>query len=209
MEYDVGTMFGEDAVEVVVVLAGGCEVVFKGVVAGFGEDVVPDKFGVEVVEEESAEEAVLRIGDEVQDLPGRAGEDCGQSQVLDVNIFPVFAADVGDGFVVECFAEAVGVVAVVGAEGVCEGVAFCLEHKSLAAIVIEELIYSCGLGVGRDEEHTHRGLFWLFHIDFLLAGGIVFREPVLVVHHFGFVEVAQVFVDGFDKVAAEVEATFP
>ena len=144
MEYDVGTMFGEDAVEVVVVLAEGCEVVFKGVVAGFGEDVVPDEFGVEVVEEEAAEEAVLRIGDEVQDLPGRAGEDCGEPRVLDVYIFTVFAADVGYGFVVESFAEAVGVVAVVGAEGVCEGVAFCLEHKSLAAIVIEDLIYSGG-----------------------------------------------------------------
>ena len=144
MEYDVGTMFGEDAVEVVVVLAEGCEVVFKGVVAGFGEDVVPDEFGVEVVEEEAAEETIFRICYEVQDLSGRAGEDRGQSRVLDVHIFPVFAADVGDGFVMECFAEAVGVVAVVGAECVCEGVAFCLEHKTLSAIVIEDLIYSGG-----------------------------------------------------------------
>ena len=143
-EYDVGTMFGEKAVEVVVVLAEGCETVFKGVIAGFGEDIVPDELGVEVVEEEAAEETVLRIGDEVQYLPWCAREDCGQSWTLDIHIFTVFAADVGDGLVVECLSEAVGVVAVVGAECVCEGVAFCLEHKSLAAIVIEDLIYSGG-----------------------------------------------------------------
>lgn len=142
-EYDVGTMFEENAVEVVVVLAEGCKVVFKGIVAGFGEDIIPDKFGVEVVEEEAAEEAVFRIGDEVQNLPRCAGEDCGQSRVLDVYIFTVFATDIGDSLVVEGLAETVGVVAVVGAEGVCESVAFRLEHKSLAAIVIEDLI-DCG-----------------------------------------------------------------
>lgn len=46
-----------------IVLAEGCETVFKGVIAGFGEDIVPDEFGVEVVEEEATEEAVLRVGD--------------------------------------------------------------------------------------------------------------------------------------------------
>lgn len=142
-EDDVGAVFGQNAVEVVIVLAEGCEMVFKCVVAGFGEDIIPDKFGVEVVEEEAAEEAVFRIGDEVQNLPRCAGEDCGQSRVLDVYIFTVFATDIGDSLVVEGLAETVGVVAVVGAEGVCEGVAFCLEHKSLAAIVIEDLI-DCG-----------------------------------------------------------------
>ena len=126
-----------------VVLAEGCKVVFKGIAAGFGEDIIPDKSGVEVVEEEAAEEAVFRIDDEVQDLPGCARENRGQSWVLDVHIFTVFATDIGDSLVVEGLAETVGVVAVVGAEGVCEGVAFCLEHKSLAAIVIEDLI-DCG-----------------------------------------------------------------
>ena len=126
-----------------VVFAEGCKVVFMGIVAGFGKDIIPDKFGVEVVEEEAAEEAVFRIGDEVQNLPRCAGEDCRKSRVLDVYIFTVFATDIGDSLVVEGLAETVGVVAVVGAECVCEGVAFCLEHKSLAAIVIEDLI-DCG-----------------------------------------------------------------
>lgn len=127
-----------------VVLAEGCKVVFKGIVAGFGEDIIPDKFGVEVVEEEAAKEAVFRIGDEIQNLPRCAGEDCGQSRVLDVYIFTVFATDIGDSLVVEGLAEAVGVVAVVGAECVGEGVSFRLEHKACTAVVIENLIDCCG-----------------------------------------------------------------
>lgn len=126
-----------------VVLAEGCKVVFKGIVAGFSKDIVPDEFGVEEVEEKAAEEAVLGIGDEVQDLTWRSGEDRREARILDVHIFAVLAADIGDSLVVEGLAETVGVVAVVGAEGICEGVAFCLEHKSLAAIVIEDLI-DCG-----------------------------------------------------------------
>ena len=60
---------------------------------------------------------------------GRACEQGGEAGRLDADIFLVFSADVGDGFVVECFAESVGVVAVVGVEGVGEGVALGL-HAS-------------------------------------------------------------------------------
>lgn len=127
-----------------VVLAEGCEVVFKGLVAGFSKDIVPDEFGVEEVEEKAAEEAVLRISDEIQNLPRCAGEDCGQSRVIDVHIFTVFATDIGDSLVVEGLAEAVGVVSVVGAECVGEGVSFRLEHKACTAVVIENLIDCCG-----------------------------------------------------------------
>ena len=81
---------------------------------------------------------------------------------------------------VESLAEAVGVVAVVGAECVGEGVAFRLEHQACAAVVIENLIDCGGGGVGRNEEHTHRRFFGLFHIDFHLAGGIVFSKLVFV-----------------------------
>lgn len=52
VECDVVTFF-EDVEEVLVFFAEGLEVVFKGLVAGVGEDVVPDEFGVEVVEGES------------------------------------------------------------------------------------------------------------------------------------------------------------
>lgn len=109
---------------------------------------------------------------------------------------------------VESLAEAVGVVAVVGAECVGEGVAFRLEHKAGAAVVAKDLIdRSCG-GVGRDEEHTHRRFFGLLHIDFLLAGGIVFSKLVLVFDDFGLVDFAEAVVDGFDDISAECETAF-
>lgn len=130
--------------EVVVVLAEGGEVVFKGLVAGFCKDIVPDELCVEVVEKKAAEQAVFGISDEVQDLTRRAGENCRESGILDVHVFAILAADVGDGLVVKGLSEAVGVVAVVGAECVGEGVSFRLEHKACAAVVIEDLIDCCG-----------------------------------------------------------------
>ncbi len=207
-ETDVGLESGEYGVEVSVFFSPGGELVFERVVLRVGEDVVPDEPGVEAVKDEAAEEAVLRVGDEVENLAWGAGEDCGEAWGFDADIFAVFAADVGDVFVVECFAEAVGVVAVVGAECVGECVAFGLEHKSCAVVVAEYLVDGCGGGVGGDEEHTHRRFFGFFHIHFLFACGVVFGEAVFVVHHFGFVEVSEFVVDGFHKEAAEVEPSF-
>lgn len=133
------------------------------------EHVVPYEAEIEEVEDEAAEQAVLGVGDEIQNLSGRAGEERGEARILDVHIFTVLAADVGDGLVVECLAEAVGVVAVVGAECVGEGVALRLEHQAGAAVVAEDLI-DCGCGgVGRDEEHTHRRFLWLLHISMSLS----------------------------------------
>ena len=109
---------------------------------------------------------------------------------------------------VKRLAEAVGVVAVVGAEGVCEGVAFGLEHKACATVVTKDLI-DCGCGgVGRDEEHTHRRFLGLLHIDLLLASGIVLGDPVLVLDDLGLVDFAETVVDGFDDVAAEGKTAF-
>ncbi len=108
----------------------------------------------------------------------------------------------------ECFAEAVGIVAVVGAECVGEGVALGLEHQAGAAVVAEDLIDSGGGGVGRDEKHTHRRLLGLLHIDLLLAGCVVFGYLVLVLDGLGLVDFAEAVVDGFDDVAAEGEAAF-
>ena len=152
--------------EVVELLSESLEMFVKCGVGVGAEHVVPHEAEVEEVEYESAEQTVLGIGDEVQDLSGCSCEERGETRVLDVHIFAVLAADVGDGLVVERLAEAVGVVAVVGAECVGEGVAFGLEHKAGAAVVAKDLIdRSCG-GVGRDEEHTHRRFFGLLHIDF-------------------------------------------
>ena len=177
----------------------------KGGVGVGAEHIVPDKAKVKEVEDEAAEQAVLGVGDEIQDLPGCSGEERGKARILDVHIFTILAADVGDGLVVEGLAEAVGVVAVVGAEGVGESVTFGLEHQACAAVVAENLIDGCGGGVGRDEEHTHRRFLGLLHRGFLLSGGVVFGELLLVFHHFGLVDLAEAVVDGFDDVAAEGE----
>ena len=175
---------------------------------GVGEDVVPDCRNVQAVECEAAEEAVFRVGDEVENLARSAGEDGGEAGLADVDIFAVLAADVGDGLVVEGLAEAVGVVAVVGAEGVGEGVALGLEHQSAASVVVQHLVDCCGGGVGRNEEHTEGRFLGLLHRGFLFAGGVVFGELLLVFHNFGLVDFAEAVVDWFDKVAAEGEAAF-
>lgn len=152
----------------------------KGGVDVGAEHIVPDEAEVEEVEDEAAKKAVIGIGDEVEDLSRRTGEERREARIIYVHVFSILASDVGYGLVVECLAEAVGVVAVVGAEGVGDGVSFGLEHKACAAVVIENLIDCGGGGVGRNEEHTHRRFFGLFHIDFLLAGSIVFSKLVFV-----------------------------
>lgn len=151
--------------EVVELLTKCLEMFVKGGVDVGVEHVVPDKAEIKEVEDESTEQAVLGVGDEIQNLSGRSGEERGKAWILDVHIFTVFAADVGYGLVVERLSEAVGVVAVVGAECVGEGVALGLEHQAGAAVVAKGLI-DCGCGgVGRDKEHTHRRFFGLLHID--------------------------------------------
>ncbi len=69
------------------------------------------------------------------------------------------------------------------------------------------------LGIGdKVEDLTGRsceqGRLGLFHIDLLLAGGIVLGEAVLVVHRLGLIDLTQPFVDGFDDVTSEGEAAF-
>ena len=66
--------FFEDVEEVLVFFAEVLEVFFKCFVAGVGEDVVPDEFGVKVVEGKAGEESVFCIADKVQDLAWGAGE---------------------------------------------------------------------------------------------------------------------------------------
>ncbi len=173
-----------------------------------GEDVEPLELEVDVVEDEAGEEAVLGVRDEGADLAGRAGEDGGEARAQEFDEFAVLAAGVGDGLVVEGFAEAVGEVAVVGGEDVGEGIAFGLEHQGIAAVVGEDLIDGgCG-AVGRDDEHPQGRLFRRF-------GGIVFLLVVLVAGfleavfvHLGLIGVAELVVDGLDEAAAEGELAF-
>ena len=142
-ETDVLGLF-EDGVEVVELPAECLKMFIKGGVGVGAEHIVPDEAEVEEVEDEAAKKAVLGIGDEVEDLSRRTGEERREARILYVHVFSILASDVGYGLVVECLAEAGGVVAVVGAECVGESVALSLEHKACAAVVIEDLIYRCG-----------------------------------------------------------------
>lgn len=105
----------------------------------------------------------------------------------------------------EGFAEAVRVVAVVGVEGVGEGVAFGLEHQALAVVLVERLIDGGGAGVGWDEKKAQGRFFGFLH-RFLVLGAVVFVETVLVFEALGFIEVAELVVDVVDEVLAEGDA---
>ena len=108
-----GCAAAEDAVVVVVFGSEGVEVAVVGLSEGAVEYVEPYGAGGEAVEDEAAEESVFGVGDEAVDLSRGAGEQGGEARGADVDVLAVFAADVGYGLVVECFAESVGVVAVV------------------------------------------------------------------------------------------------
>lgn len=103
---------------------------------------------------------------------------------------------------VEGFSESVGVVTVVGIECVGKGVALGLEHQADAVVLVQGLIDGCGGGVGRDEQETERRFFRLFE-GFLVFGGVRFIEFGLVFFAFGFVESAQLVVDGIDEVSTK------
>ena len=120
------------------------EVVVKGDAGAAVEHVVPVALGIEIIEEEAAEKTVFGIFDERTHLLGRASEECGEAGRLDADIFLVLSTDVGDGFMVEGFAEAIGVVAIVGVEGIGKGVALGLEHQSDAVVLVQGLIDCCG-----------------------------------------------------------------
>ena len=104
-------------------------------------------------------------------------------------------------------AEVVGVVAVVGVEGVGQGVALGLEHDAATVVLAEDLNEGGGAGVGREEEHPERRFHGLFDRQLLLVD-LVFAHLLLVVHNFGLVDFAHTVVDGLDDVLAEGQAAF-
>ena len=67
---------------------------------------MPGDSGGEAVEDESAEKAVFGVCNEVLDLAGRTGQDGREAGTFDVDVFPVLAAGVGDGLVLESLTEA-------------------------------------------------------------------------------------------------------
>ena len=92
-EADVLGLF-EDGVEVVELLTKCLKMFVKRGVGVGAEHVVPDKAEIKEVEDETAEQTVLGIGYEVQDLSGCPCQERGKTWGLDVHIFTVLAADV-------------------------------------------------------------------------------------------------------------------
>ena len=181
---------------------------FERTALGPGEDVEPLQLETEVVEDEAGEKAVLGVRDKGGYLPGRAGEDRREARAKQLHELPVFPSGVRNGLVVEGLAEAVAVVAEVGAEDVGQGVALGLEHQAVAAVVVEDLIDGSGGAVGRDEEEAQRRLLGRLQVGVLFLCLLVAGLLDAVVFHLGAVEVAHLLVDGLDETAAKREAAF-
>ena len=105
----------------------------------------------------------------------------------------------------EGFAEAVGEVAVVGLEGVGEGVAFGLEHEAYALVVVEHLIDGGCAAVGRNEERFNGWLGGRL-VVFAVEGILVLLAFVLL-HLLG-VELLEVVVDRLNQMTAKSELAF-
>ena len=208
-------LFGEGEDDVRSVLKLGVEVeefrakagkVFvDAAVSALGKDVVPGDAGGKAVEDKSAEKAVLGVRDEILNLAGRAGEDGREAGAFDVDVFPVFAAGVGYGLVLERLAEALGVVAVVGGEGVGKGVAFGFKHQAFLVVLAEGLVEGRGTGVCGDEEDAEGRSLGLVQV-LLVLGGIVGSELLFIFSILGLVLLPEGFVDGLRNGAAEGES---
>lgn len=178
---------------------------FEGAALRPGEDVEPLQLEAEVVEDEAGEKAVFGVRDEGRYLPGRSGEDRREARAKQLYKLTVFTAGVGNGLVVEGLAETVAVVAEVGAEYVCQGVALGLEHQAVAAVVVEDLVNRGGGTVGRDEEQAQRRFLGRLQVGVLFLCLLVAGLLDAVVFHLGAVEVAHLLVDGLHETAAERE----
>ena len=181
---------------------------FQGGVAGAGENVNPFQAEVEVVEDEAAEQAVLRIRDEGGDLSRCSGEDGGEVRPQEFYKFPVFSPGVGDGLVVEGLPEAVGVVAVVGGEDIGQGVSFGFEHQATSSVVGEDLIDGCGAGAGWNDEHPQGRLFGRFQVRILFLCLVETGLLDAVFVHIVPVELAELVMDGLCETSAEGEPAF-
>lgn len=100
-----------------------------------GEAVKPLLRRGHAVEDEPAEESVLRIWDEGLYLFRCAGQDYCQARTGDFALLAIVAsAEVAEFFMGESLAEVVGVVAVIAFEGVDDCVSLGLEHQHIAVV---------------------------------------------------------------------------
>ena len=73
--------------------------------------VVPDQFGFHDIEDETAEQAVFSIRDEIEDLLRCAGQDSGEFGLHNLDVFMIFLAEIGNRFMMKRFPESVRIVA--------------------------------------------------------------------------------------------------
>ena len=76
-----------------------------------GKHVVPDQFGFHDIEDETAEQAVFSIRDEIEDLLRCARQDSGEFGLHNLDIFMIFLSEIGNRFMVKRFPESVRIVA--------------------------------------------------------------------------------------------------
>ena len=170
-----------------------------------GEGVLPFQPEVQVVEDEAAEKAVLRVRYQCRNLPGRSREYGGELGLQQFHELAVLSPGVGDGLVVESFPEAVAVVPEVGLEGDGQRVTLGLEHQSTAIILGQDLVYHRRAGVGRDDECPSLGFLRR------LKGRVTFLLPFIVglgfsvLGHVLVVEELHLLLDGLDQAPAERE----
>lgn len=162
---------------------------------GLVEHIMPNDFGGHDIEDETAEEAIFGRGNEVEDLLGRAGEDGTELGLDDFDILTILLTEVRNGFVMEGFAEAVGIVAKVGIKSVGLCVALRLEEQPYPIVLRQRLIDHSGCAVGRDKEGEKGRLLRLGSVTFLLVEDILKLVVLELVHGLG-VMLAQLTMDG-------------
>jgi hypothetical protein len=114
-----------------------------------------------------------------------------------------FKSEHGNCFVVERFAEAIGIITVFGFESKSQRVAFGFKNQSFSVVVVENLKQACCAVVGRNHKHFKRWFLWLFHVYFIAFGSCVFGKVSLVGFKFCSVLFAECFVNWFYQFTAE------
>ena len=141
----------------------------------FFKNIAPRENEVHFVEYETAEQTVFSVVYQRCDLAWSAGENGRQARTFKLDKLAIFAASVGDKLVMECLAETIGEIAVVGLKGVGKGVALGLENETYAVVVVQHLIDSSGAAVARNQKRFDGRLdrllvvFLVKHILILLA----------------------------------------
>ena len=165
----------------------------------FLKDIAPRENEVHLVEHETAEQTVFGVVYQRCDLARSARENGRQARAFKLDKLTVFAASVGDKLVMECLAETIGEIAIVGLKGVGKGVAFGLENETYAVVVVQHLIDSSGAAVARNQKRFDGRLdrllvvFLVEHILILLT---------LELFHFQRVKLLEVIMNGLDKMPA-------